>query len=92
MNDTYPQLVLAILKGQEEIIGPIAWQQAASVDGLSITPDHKVTIHGDSKQTIDSLVYKFRDFFGQAAIEVCKDAVQKSSLSLAPDDLPATLK
>jgi hypothetical protein len=69
MTDPYPQIIEAIVKSQEEIIGPMAWQQAASVDGIVVTEDHRVSLTiSDRIQVINDLVMKFHDFFGQAAI------------------------
>lgn len=91
-EDLYPKLVLAIVKGQEEIIGPIAWQQASSVQGLTVS-NSEVQFQGtDKKQIVDNLVYRFRDFFGQAAIEVCKEAAYKVSQGVNADELPQSLR
>lgn len=94
MTDSYPELAMAIVKGQEEIIGPVAWQQASSVTGLQVEGSSTITfVSGvDRKQVVEELVLKFRDFFGQAAIEVCKEAVAKISQNMSNDELPASLR
>lgn len=91
-DDIYPRLVIAILKGQEEIIGPIAWQQASSVPGLQVVSQSDVTVSGaDKAQIIENLVARFGDFFGQAAVEICKEAAHKVS-GITIDDLPPSLR
>ena len=93
MNDRYSELVLAILKGQEEIIGPMAWDQASAVPGITISDAREVTLEGDDKkQIIESLVMRYKDFFGQAAIEVCKEAVHTLSQKMSAEELPAMLR
>lgn len=93
MNDRYSELVLAILKGQEEIIGPMAWDQASAVPGITISDAREVTLEGDDKkQIIESLVMRYKDFFGQAAIEVCKEAARKLSQQMTAEELPAMLR
>lgn len=95
MTDHYPELALAIVKGQEEIIGPIAWEQAAGVNGLEVDkPASSIVIANnvDKKQVVENLILRFRDFFGQAAIEVCKDAAGKISQTMTKEELPESLK
>ena len=94
MSDSYPQLALAIVKGQEEIIGPVAWQQASTVGGLQVEGTTSISFaqNVDKKQVVEELVLRFRDFFGQAAVEVCKEAAAKVSLTMSNDELPASLR
>jgi hypothetical protein len=57
MMPEYSDMVLSIIKAQENIIGPVAVDQAKHVPGMKIDWDSKeVTIEQDPKQTIDKLV------------------------------------
>ena len=89
------QLVLAaqqIIKAQQSVIGPIALDQARRVNGLIITAPNDVTISGNPKKILSELVDKYAEFFGQASVEVCKDAVREMTPPIPPADLPDILK
>lgn len=90
--DIYAQLVEKIIKEQEEIIGPVAMEQAKKVPGLVINPDtYEITFTGDKKEIIQNLVRKYEALFGRTSVEVCKEAV-KGIVSQAPQDqLPQLL-
>ena len=84
--DIYGQIVEKIIKEQETIIGPIALEQAKKVPGLSIDlQKHEVKIEGDQKEILQKLVEQYQHLFGQASVEVCKDAV-KDIIKQAPSD------
>ena len=90
--DIFAQLAERIIKEQETIIGPIALEQARKVPGLEVDWEKKeVVIKGDEKKAVEQLIEKYRDFFGNASVEVCRDAV-KSIISKVPQDqLPPLL-
>ena len=94
MIDTYSAMILAIIKGQEAIIGPIAWEQALGVAGLKLDKVNAAVVvtSQDQKHVVDELVLKFRDFFGQAAIEVCKEAARKVSKDMTSEQIPESLQ
>lgn len=82
-----------IIAEQAKIIGPLAYRQAENVPGLSVDrAAGTVTVQGDGPQVIDLLVRQYEEFFGKAAVEVCKEAVGNIAFSLSPDLLPATLR
>ena len=84
--DIYGEIVEKIIEEQEKIIGPIAFEQAKKVPGLSIDlQKHEVKIQGDQRETLQKLVEQYRHLFGQASVEVCKDAV-KDIIKQAPSD------
>ncbi|MBI4137619.1 hypothetical protein HY469_06165 [Candidatus Roizmanbacteria bacterium] len=89
------QLSLAvqqIIKAQQSVIGPIALDQARLVSGLTVNSPDSVTIAGNPKKILSELVDKYADFFGQASIEVCKDAVREMTPPVPSSDLPDILK
>ena len=89
------QLVLAaqqIIKAQQSVIGPIALDQARHVSGLTVDTPNNVTISGNPKKILAELVDKYAEFFGQASVEVCKDAVRELTPPIPSSDLPDILK
>lgn len=87
----YEQLAQAIIRHQEKIIGPLAWNEADKVDGLDYTQTGEVVMKGDSKFILEALVRQYEKLFGQASVEACKDAVRPSLKNLQNVDLPEIL-
>ena len=84
--DILEQAAERIITEQEKIIGPIALEQAKKVPGLSVDlQKHEVKIEGDQKEILQKLVEQYQHLFGQASVEVCKDAV-KDIIKQAPSD------
>ena len=91
--DTYAQAASAILKGQMEIIGPIALDQAKRVPGLIITTPENVQIQGeDKKAVLTNLVNAFQSIFGKASVEVCKESFNPYRKMIPLDQVPDILK
>ena len=89
----FPQIVLRIIKEQESVIGPLAWDEAAKVTGLTLDQSHTVaSFAGDEKDVINRLVEQYRRLFGKASHEVCKEAVQDIIAEMLPEEIPASLK
>lgn len=89
--DIFAQLAEKIIKEQESIIGPVAYEQARKVEGLEVTDSGKVTIHGKAKEVLTQLVKQYEKLFGRTSVEVCREAV-KSIISKAPkDEVPQVL-
>ncbi len=90
----FDQIATNIVKEQELIIGPIAWQEALKVQGLHITPMHEqVSIdNGNGDQVIDRLVGRYEHLFGKASREVCKDAARSLIADLEPAQVPMSLR
>ena len=92
MANLYSQIVNSIIKSQEQIIGPVAYEQARKVAGIKISSSGEVSIEGNSKDVVKNLVVQYEHLFGRASIEVCKDAVREIKPQPNPDDLPDILK
>ena len=90
--EVYSQIATKIIEQQESIIGPVAIEQAKSVNGLKINWDkHEVVATGGSS-VIDRLVDKYKELFGKISVEVCKEASAKLVSQLPPDQRPESLK
>jgi hypothetical protein len=90
----FAQMAVKIIKEQELIIGPIAWEEAEKVSGLHVVDRKTATVtidEADGKVAIDHLVSQYEHFFGRAAREVCKDAVASLLADLSPAEIPTSL-
>ena len=87
----YEQIAQAIIRHQEKIIGPLAWNEADKVMGLDYNEKGEVILKGDSKGILESLVRQYENLFGQASVEACKDAVRPSLKDIKGVDLPEIL-
>ncbi|MBI2011151.1 hypothetical protein HYS91_00105 [Candidatus Daviesbacteria bacterium] len=90
--DLYAQAAARIIKEQQEIIGPIALEQAKKVDGLSVTSADDVKISGDKKDVLSKLVSQYAQLFGRASVEVCKEAFSPFSDKIPAAEVPDILK
>ena len=91
--DVYARLVEKIIQEQEKIIGPVALEQARKVPGLTVDlQKHDIQFQGKEMDILEKLVEQYRILFGQASVEMCKDAVRGISSGRKPDTLPASLK
>ena len=91
--DTILQIPIRIIKEQELVIGPLAWDEAKKVTGLMIDPSRaSVSFSGNSKDIINRLVARYERLFGRASHEVCREAVQDLLAELPPDQIPSSLK
>jgi hypothetical protein len=90
--DPYTQAAVSIIKGQMDIIGPLALDQAKRVPGLKIISPTQVTLEGDKKQVLAGLVDAFASIFGKASVEVCKEACNPYLKMIPPDQIPDILK
>lgn len=90
--DILATLAKKIIEEQETIIGPIALEQAQKVQGIKVNMEtHEVSLMGDKKNILDSLVRQYETLFGQASIEVCREAVSKFTSQVPKDQLPSVL-
>jgi hypothetical protein len=91
--DAILQIPILIIKEQEQIIGPLAWEEAGKVAGLNINQSHSaVSFTGDAKDVINRLVAQYERLFGMASREVCKNAAAPSLANMAAADIPSSLK
>jgi hypothetical protein len=90
----FDQISIRIIKEQELVIGPVAWEEAKKVQGFHITDQDKgmVTFDGDPKEVLDRLVAQYSRLFGQVSREVCKEAVQDLLAELPTGDVPDSLR
>ena len=87
------QLADNIIKEQELIIGPVAWEEAEKVSGLRINiKSHEVDIEGEARDVLERLVAQYEKLFGKASREVCRDAVRPLLSQVSQDDIPAVLR
>ena len=91
--DTIFKIPIRIIKEQELVIGPLAWEEAGKVSGLIISQTHdSVTFSGDSKDVINRLVAQYEKIFGKTSHAVCHDSVQDIIAELSPEEVPSSLK
>mgnify|MGYP001599285359 CR=1 FL=1 len=83
--------VIKIISEQEQIVGPLAWDVAKQIQGLSFT-DHQAVIKGSSKEVLSQLVKAYEGLFGSASREVCRDAISPMRSELDESSLPDVLK
>jgi len=87
----YTQLVNAVIKQQEYIIGPVAWNEARKVLGLTIT-DHNASVIGDGKSVLEGLVKQYATLFGEASVAVCKEAIRPLLSDVKKEEIPQILQ
>jgi hypothetical protein len=97
MNPTasFPLIISRIIKEQELVIGPLAWEEARKVSGLQIIDEKKGEVNlqnGDPKNTVDKLVAQYERIFGRASHEVCKESVRDLIAQMPAEEVPASLK
>lgn len=93
MQDPFSQAVQKIVKEQGNVIGPLALEQARRVDGLKVDLDkHQVSFSGNRTEILERLVEQYQKLFGQASVQVCRDAARPFLAKLPPQEVPALLK
>lgn len=92
--NSFDQISQRIIREQELIIGPMAWDEARKVSGLSVVDQKqgKVSLVGDGKQIVDALVTRYVKLFGKASQEACKESVQDILAEMNAEEIPAMLK
>ena len=92
-NLVFNQLVEKIINEQEIIIGPIALEQARKVYGLNVNWQRReIRIEGNGKDVVDKLIEQYRNIFGQASVEACKEAVRGVISQVPHDQVPDLLR
>lgn len=91
----YDQIAVKIIKEQELLMGPVAWDQASKVTGLRIV-DKKggnvvIEAGNDNNFVLNTLVERFGSLFGRAGREVCKEAVSALIADMQPSEVPSSL-
>jgi hypothetical protein len=86
-------LTLGIIQRQAQIIGPIAWDEAMKVPGLTADiKNNNLSIEGDPKDVLEKLVGKYEELFGNASLQICKDVARKFISQLPSEQVPEVLK
>lgn len=92
-SEVYATICSQIIKDQGQIIGPLSYEQASNVPGLQVDPNsYNCVITGDGKEVLGALVEKYREFFGNAAVEVCREAASRLMSSLPNEQIPDLLR
>jgi len=93
--DIFNKISLRIIREQELIIGPLAWEEAKKVSGLQILDTQKgeiVVANDNPKNSVDQLVARYERLFGKASHEVCKESVRDLITDMSPEEVPSSLK
>ena len=91
--DIFDQMAQSIIKEQEGVIGPVALEQAKKVSGLTVNWEkHDIEIKGNKTMVLEHLVEQYKHLFGQASVEVCKDAVRSMLVKVPKEQVPALLQ
>ncbi len=90
--NVYAEIAARIIKEQQNIIGPIALREANKVMGLHVNNAEDITFDGDNKQILQNLVTQYARLFGNASIEICKEAAEPLLEQLSEADRPDVLK
>lgn len=86
-------MAIRIIQEQELIIGPIAWDEAKKVTGMTVVYEKReVTLQQDESGVVDRLVAQYERLFGRASREVCKEAVRDMITEVPQDKIPVALK
>lgn len=86
-------MAIKIIQEQELIIGPIAWDEAKKVQGMTVLYEKReVTLQQDESGVVDRLVAQYERLFGRASREVCKEAVRDIISEVPQDKVPTALK
>lgn len=89
----FAQLTEKIIKEQEMIIGPVALEQARKVSGITIDWVKKeISLEGNETDVVEKLVEQYKRLFGQASVEVCKEAVRGLINDVPKDKVPTLLR
>src|SRR5687767_7435581 len=91
----FPQIAARIIKEQELVIGPLAWDEARKVKGLEVLDAKKGEVSfasDDNRSVIDLLVAQYERLFGRASHEVCRQAVKDLIKDMPGDEVPSSLK
>lgn len=87
------QIVYKIIKEQELIIGPVAWEEAGKVSGLRVDiAGQKVSVEGNPREALEKLVAQYELLFGPASREVCRDAIKPLLSQVSPEEIPTVLR
>ena len=86
-------LVLEIVQRQVHIIGPVAWDEAVKVQGITIDAQkNSISVTGDPKVVLEQLTAKYEELFGNASLQICKEATRKFISQVPQEQIPEALR
>lgn len=92
-DDIYSRMIIEIIAVQEAIMGPLAIEQANSVEGLTVDWSSKTAnISTDPQKVIEGLINKYRVLFGDTSVEVSREAVSNLIRELSAQEVPSILR
>ena len=92
-NEVYAIMCGQIVKEQALIMGALAVEQTRYVAGLTVDPaTYACMVSGDGQKVIEALINQYRDFFGNAAVEVCKEAASRFLTRLPAERIPLSFR
>lgn len=83
--DIYGQMVSLIIKEQQNIMGQIALKEATKVSGLTVNTIDDIVFDGDRIDILNRLVKQYEKLFGNASVEICKEAIEPLTDKLEPE-------
>lgn len=89
------QIAIKIIKEQEQVVGPIAWNEAGKVKGLHIIDKKTGALsidESEGRSVVDRLINQYENLFGRASREVCKEAAASLVADMAPGEVPSSLQ
>jgi hypothetical protein len=91
--DIFAQIALKIIKEQEGVIGPVAVELASNIPGLKVDWNKReVSLEGNETEIIEKLIENYRNLFGHASVEVCREAAKQFIPQVPKDKLPKQLQ
>lgn len=93
LKEVYATICSQIIKEQGQVIGTLSYEQANLVEGLQVDPwTFSCVITGEPLVVLEKLVDKYRQFFGNAAVEVCREAALHLKAQLPDEQIPELLR
>lgn len=89
-QNVYNELAQKIISAQVTIVGPLAFDVAKRISGLSVEDSKNVMVEGDPKSVLGELVNNYATMFGEASLMVSKDAAS-SVAGVTSEQLPEAL-
>jgi len=93
LKEVYATICSQIIKEQGQIIGSLSYEQASQIEGLQVDPQtYNCVLTGEPLVILEQLVDKYRRFFGNAAVEVCREAAMHLKARLPDEQIPELLR
>lgn len=90
--DPFAQAISTIIKEQQQIIGPVALDQAKKIAGLQVVSADDIKVTGNKKEVLGNLVNQYAKLFGRASVEICKEAFSPYVSKVPATEIPDILK